>query len=201
MQFKIKSTTIKLSFTFLALILLVSCFDKEGILIISLISSIIHEIIHIIPIVAFDGKISEISFSIFGGNIKRNNSLKLTNFKEFIISISAPATNIIVGALLLLFKLNLWGYINLIIGIFNILPFYDFDGGRGLFYLLSNYLDHSSVIKILNFTSILSAILVSSFTATVFFNSKTGFSVLILCVYMIIALFKNLKTEDYNKII
>ena len=199
MQFKIKSTTIKLSFTFLALILLVSCFDKEGILIISLISSIIHEIIHIISIVAFDGKISEISFSIFGGNIKRNNSLKLTNFKEFIISISAPATNIIVGALLLLFKLNLWGYINLIIGIFNILPFYDFDGGRGLFYLLSNYLDYSSVIKILNFTSILSAILVSSFTATVFFNSKTGFSMLILCVYMIIALFKNLKTEDYNK--
>ena len=199
MQFKIKSTRIELSFTFLALILLTTCFDKEGILLISLISSVIHELIHIAFIIALGGKISEISFSIFGGNIKRSKALRLTNLKEFFISISAPATNIIVGALLLLFKLNLWGYINLIIGIFNILPFYDFDGGRGLFYLLSNYLDYSSVIKILNFTSVLSTILVSSFTATVFFNSKTGFSMLILCVYMIIALFKNLKTEDYNK--
>ncbi len=199
MQFKIKSTKRELSFTFLALILLATNFDKEGILLISLISSAFHELVHIAFIIAFGGRISVISFSILGGNIKRSKALKLTNIKEFFISIGAPTTNIIVGALLLLFKLNLWGYINLIIGIFNILPFYDFDGGRGLFYLLSNYLDYSSVIKILNFTSILSAILVSSFTATVFFNSKTGFSMLILCVYMIIALFKNLKTEDYNK--
>lgn len=199
MQFKIKSTRIELSFTFLALIILTTCFDKEGILLISLVSSIFHELIHLTLIIAFGGKISEISFSIFGGNIKRSKALKLTNFKEFFISISAPATNIIVGALFLIFNFNLWGYINLIIGIFNILPFYDFDGGRGLFYLLSSYLDYSSVNKILNVTSVLSVIVISLFTVAVFFNSKTGVSMLILCLYMIFSLFKNLKAEDYSK--
>lgn len=195
MQFKIKSTRIELSFTFLALILLTACFDKEGILLISLVSSILHELIHLALIIAFGGKISQISFSIFGGNIKRSKAIKLTNFKEFFISISAPATNILAGALLVLFNINLWGYINLIIGVFNILPFYDFDGGRGLFYLLSNCLDLSIVNKILNVTSILSVLVISSFTVAVFFNSKTGVSMLLLCVYMFFSLFKNLKTE------
>ncbi len=195
MQFKIKSTRIELSFTFLSLIILTACFDKEGILLISLISSILHELIHLALIIAFGGKISQISFSIFGGNIKRSKALKLTNFKEFFISISAPATNILAGALLVLFNINLWGYINLIIGVFNILPFYDFDGGRGLFYLLSNCLDLSIVNTILNVTSILSVLVISSFTVAVFFNSKTGVSMLLLCVYMIFSLFKNLKTE------
>ena len=195
MQFKIKSTRIELSFTFLSLIILTTCFDKEGILLISLVSSILHELIHLALIIAFGGKISQISFSIFGGNIKRSKALKLTNFKEFFISISAPATNILAGALLVLFNINLWGYINLIIGVFNILPFYDFDGGRGLFYLLSNCLDLSIVNKILNVTSILSVLVISSFTVAVFFNSKTGVSMLLLCVYMFFSLFKNLKTE------
>lgn len=195
MQFKIKSTRIELSFTFLSLIILTTCFDKEGILLISLVSSILHELIHLALIIALGGKISQISFSIFGGNIKRSKALKLTNFKEFFISISAPATNILAGALLVLFNINLWGYINLIIGVFNILPFYDFDGGRGLFYLLSNCLDLSIVNKILNVTSILSVLVISSFTVAVFFNSKTGVSMLLLCVYMIFSLFKNLKTE------
>ena len=199
MQFKIKSTRIELSFTFLALILLTTCFDKEGILLISLISSVIHELIHIAFIIALGGKISEISFSIFGGNIKRSKALRLTNLKEFFISISAPATNIIVGALLLFFNFELWGYINLIIGGFNILPFYDFDGGRGLFYLFSNYLNHASVNKILNITSVLSVILISTFTVAVFFNGETGISMLLLCVYMFFSLFKNLKTEQFDK--
>ncbi len=199
MQFKIKSTKVDVSFTFLALILLTTCFDKEGILLISLISSVIHELIHIAFIIAFGGKISEITFSIFGGNIKRSKALKLTNLKEFFISISAPATNILAGALLVLFNIRLWGYINLIIGGFNILPFYDFDGGRGLFYLFSNYLNHSSVNKILNVTSALSVILISTFTVAVFFNGKTGVSMLLLCVYMIFSLFKNLKTEHFDK--
>ncbi len=200
MRFKIKSTNIKISFTFFAVILLVMCFDNNGILLVSLISALFHELIHIVFILLFGGGIEEFSLTLFGGKIQRKQNLKLSNFKEAIISLCAPATNIIVGALFLFSKIQLIGYVNLVIGIFNALPFYDFDGGRGLFYLLSDYLEHSKITRILNVTSVISVSLISSFTVTLFFNKKASVSILLLSVYMVFVLFKNLSTENVKNI-
>lgn len=196
MHFKIKSANVKISFTFFAIILLVICFDNEKILLFSLIFSLVHEIVHVIFIYLCGGGVDEFSLTLFGGNIKRKQNYKLSNIKEAIISLSAPATNLFVGVLFLLGGFQTVGYVNLVLGIFNVLPFYDFDGGRGVYYILSNHLDHTKIVKILNITSILSVSLITTVTVTLFLNQKIGISILVLSVYMIFSLFKNLSSEN-----
>jgi membrane-associated protease RseP (regulator of RpoE activity) len=196
MHFKIKSVTVNISFTFFAVILLIICFETNDILLISLVSSLFHELVHIIFILICGGEIGEFSLALFGAKISRKQNLKMTNIKESIISLSAPATNIIVGALMHLLGYEIIGIVNITIGIFNILPFYDFDGGRGLFYILSNHLDHLKIVKIINTTSVLSVILIATFTVTLFFNQKNGISMLFLNIYMIFSLFKNISSEN-----
>lgn len=199
MYFKIKSASVSVSFTFFAVILLAICFDNEGILLISILSSFLHEAVHIILILICGGGISEFSLTLFGGKIERKQNLRLSNSKEAIISLSAPAINIIAGALTYTFGFEKAGLINLIIGTFNILPFYDFDGGRGLFYILSDYLDHSLIRKITDITSVISVILISFFTITLICNRKPSFSFIVLCLYMFFTLFRNISTEKSFK--
>ncbi len=201
MCFKIKSATIKISFTFFAVVLLIMCFDNEGIVLTSLVSSLFHELIHIIFILLCGGGIEEFSLTLFGGKIQRKQSLKLSNFKEAIISLSAPAANIFAGALVHFFGYEIIAIVNLIIGLFNILPFYDFDGGRGLFYILSNNLDHSEIAKTIDITSVISVIIITFFTITLIYNHKPSLSLIILCSYMFFTLFSNISTEKNYKII
>ncbi len=196
MRFRIKSTSFKISFTFFAVILLVICFDNKKILLSSLVFSLLHELVHVAFIYLYGGGIDEFSLTLFGGNIKRKQNYKSSNIKEAIISLSAPATNLFVGALLLLHGFQTPGYVNLVLGIFNLLPFYDFDGGRGLYYVLCDRLDNKIIIKILNVTSVLSVAFIATVTVTLFFNQKTGFSLLFLSIYMIFSLFKNLSSEN-----
>ena len=71
MLFKIKFVRVKISFSFFALVLLMLSFDNSSILLVSLISSLFHELIHIVFIFLFGGKISELSLSLLGGKIQR----------------------------------------------------------------------------------------------------------------------------------
>lgn len=199
MHFKIKSVTVNISFTFFAVILLVICFDNERFLLISILSSFLHELVHIIFILICGGGISEFSLTLLGGKIKRNQNLRLNYLKEAIISLSAPAANIIAGALTYTLGLEIVGTVNLIIGIFNILPFYDFDGGRGLSYLLSVCLDHSLIIKITDITSVISVVLISFCAIALIYNRNPSYSLIILCFYMFFSLFKNISTEKNLK--
>lgn len=196
MLFKIKSVRVKISFSFFALILLMFSFENSSILLVSLISSLFHELIHVVFIFLFGGKISELSLSLLGGKIQRCQSLKLSSPKEAIISLSAPVANAVAGALLLLKGYEMGGYVNLVIGGFNLLPFYDFDGGRGLQYILTSSLSYEKSIYALNITSLASVALVSSLTATILFQGGASASLIILSVYMIILFFKNLSTEN-----
>ena len=196
MQFKIKSVRVKISFTFFAMVLLAVCLDNSGILLISLISSLFHELVHIIFIFLCGGKISELSLSILGGRIQRQQNLKLSSIKEAIISLSAPVFNIFTGAFMLFCGFKAVGYVNLVIGLLNVLPFFDFDGGRGLYYLLSAFLPQEKSRIIQNITSVASVVLISSVTVTLFFQGGFSVSLVILGLYMIFSLFKNLSAEN-----
>ena len=170
MHFNIKSVRVKISFTFIALILLAVCFDDSEIMLMSLFCSLFHEFVHIIYIFLCGGEISEFSLSLFGGKIQRKQNHRLSNLKEAIISLSAPVLNVFTGALLLLYDYKLCGYVNLVIGLFNILPFYDFDGGRGLVYLLSGHFSYEKLLIVLNITSVISVALVSSLSVSLLFQ-------------------------------
>ncbi len=195
MKFKVKNTEITLSFTFFAVFLILMCVGELKICLYSLIASLIHEIIHIIFICIFTGGISKIILSGFGANIVRNDNNLLSDFKESIISFSAPVFNIIVGLFFFLFynKLTIFAEVNLIIGILNLLPYYNFDGGRGLMFLLKYFITSEKTEYVVLIFSIMVTTVFSFISVYILFHYKGNVTLIFLSAYMILNFFVRLK--------
>ncbi len=189
MEFKIFNTDVKLSFTFLSLFLVFIIFDKQDVFLSTFLAAAIHELTHILFTYIFKMNIKNIEISIFGGNIKRERGKSASYTEEAIINLSAPVMNIIIGALLYLIskKQNHLSISNLILGTFNLLPFYSFDGGKGLELLLKIKLSEKTVNKIIVIMSVLITFFVGVISVLIFLNNH-NFSLFIICGYMILTL-------------
>lgn len=199
MRFKVKNTDVKISFSFFAVFLLSLVSDTFNIYLLSFIASLIHEFIHVVFILLFGAQIPEFSLTLFGGNIQRNATKIISNTKEAIISFSAPVTNIVIGvvSLSIVRQASIFAVVNLFIGIFNILPFCNFDGGRGLYYLITIKFSDNTANTILSFTSITVTVVFSFISVFVFINYNKNYLLLILSVYMILSIIVSLKEQFY----
>ncbi len=203
MRFKVKNTEINLSFTFFAVFIILLCIGELKICLYSLVASLIHEIVHIIFIGIFSGNITRISLSGFGANIVRGNDNLLSYYEEAVISFSAPVFNIIISLILfMLYKnLTIFAGVNLIIGLFNLLPYYDFDGGRGLMFLLKYFLSNDKAEKVLDVFSVTVTIIFSFVSVYIFFYHQRNITFIFLSIYMIGNFFVRLKpkvNKSYN---
>lgn len=199
MRFKIKNTDVKISFSFFAVFLLSLVSDTFNIYLFSFIASLIHEIVHVVFILLFGAQISAFSLTLFGGNIKRNTTKIINNPKEAVISFSAPVTNIVIGVVSFFItrEASIFAIVNLFIGVFNILPFYSFDGGRGLYYLITMKFSDNVANVILNITSITVTVAFSFISVFVFINYNKNYLLLIISVYMILSIIVSLKDHYY----
>lgn len=191
MRFKIKNTDIKIGFSFVAIVLLSIVCDNTGICISSVIVTFCHEAVHLCFIFLFKAEITEFSLSFFGGNIKRKSITDTDNFKEALISLSAPVFNIFAGILLRFAvseKMVLFGNINLLMGVFNILPFCEFDGGRGLYYFLCLKFSSETAEKTVTVTSVLVVTAFSFIACYIFFGYEKNYMMLVISVYMAVLL-------------
>ena len=195
MQFKIKSVKVKISFSFLLFFLVFILNDRLNIYLKALLTSTLHEAIHIFFIYFFKDGINEIKFNLLGGEIKKSDKKILSNNKEAIVNLSAPVFNIVFGFFILIFNIHSQiAYINIFIGIFNILPFYNFDGGRGVFFLLNNRFDTGRANRIVFILSVVITFVFSLISLIVFFIYNKNYVLMVMSVYMIVSLFlyKNL---------
>lgn len=197
MLFKIKNTEVKVSFTFFAVLLLFILIDKAQIYFLSLIASALHETVHIIFILLFGGTIKKLSFNFFGGEIERG-VIRFSNIKEAVINISAPVLNIIIGSMLLIiYPDSLFGLLNLFLGIFNILPFHSFDGGRALSEFLLIKFTEKTAKAVLTSLSVFVTIVFSFFSVVIFFNYNKNFMLVSMSVFLILSIFSDLiKTKN-----
>ncbi len=190
MAFKINNISVKISFSFFALILFFIITDNINIYFITLTCALFHEMIHIISIYLLGGKIDEISFSAFGGNIKRSNDCFLGYIKEAVVNISAPLFNILIG--LLLFKstdiLNQISQINLVLGIFNILPFFSFDGGHFIDNLLSIVFSSETVNVFLTILSVIITALFAVVGVIIYYNYNENITLIIFSVFCFLSI-------------
>lgn len=186
MSFKIGDTQIIISFTFFAIILFLLVDNESKTLLICLISAILHECVHLLFLFIFKSKIKQITLNLFGGNILRSERNKLSNLKEGVICLSAPIFNVIIG--LIFYKvnrMNLFSQINIFIGIFNLLPFYNFDGGIALSYLTKSYLDEKNAQAVEFIASLFVIIFFSVFSFLVSKNA-VNISIFIVNFYLIV---------------
>ncbi len=189
MEFKIKNTSVKLSFSFVALVLLFIISEKGNLYYVTFVNAFFHELVHIFFIIIFKGKINEFKISIFGGEIKRND-FNVSNIKNAVMYISAPFFNIFLGLFFLFLTKKTSNFVvsNLILGFFNMIPFYSFDGGCFLESVLLCFYSENKTEKIITTTSLIIAIVFILATILIVFRFKEGAFLIIFSLYMIFAL-------------
>lgn len=96
-----------------------------------------HEIMHCITALTFGISAYEFELLPIGAVLRLKELDSATPFQDIVISISAPAVNIILAFILFLigqyynsYYLNIFFRDNLLIGIFNLIPALPLDGGR-----------------------------------------------------------------------
>ena len=207
MQFKIKNTTCKISFTFLALILYVLTMSKSRIIGFVVLFAILHEIVHLFFIYYFSAAPEKVSFNLLGANIKRGVTSSFNINSEIIINASAPVFNIFAGVVFYLLSkyfinyqtiLNEISNVNFVLGFFNLVPFYTFDGGNALKYILLKIFTERKVEQIITSISLTITVAFSFFSIHIFLNYQHNFTLIIICIYMFLSIiFKNRNTLDY----
>ena len=172
-KFKLFCVNFSVSFLFISLICWIFVYDVDGIAIIYLLSSIVHEVAHILTLLIFSVRIEKISLNVFGFNIKKAKSLSF--YKEFFVLFSGCFSNFILILIFIFLKNKIAVSINGVILILNLLPIHMMDGGQILKLILDKFLSNEKSYKILKNTSI-------------FFSLFLLFFILFIIIY-----FKNVK--------
>lgn len=193
MRFKINETEYKISFSFFALILLFLTIDINVNYIFVIIFALFHEAVHLILINIFSVAPKKVSLTLFGADILRDSNATISNNAEILIHLSAPLFNLFLSGLFyliysLLTNNSLFEFlanINLVLGAFNLIPFYNFDGGNALYYFFLKYFTNRTSNIIMTCLSVIITIIFSVLSILVFVNLKNNYSLLFISFYMI----------------
>lgn len=129
MLFKIKNVYISISTYFFLMIAWVVIFSRINEFLYCLISLFLHELGHIFMIYGLKEKISIFYIIPFGFSCRLKNQSKIDRRKMLKIILAGPVTSFVVAGLVFLWTKE-FAVTNLIIGIFNLIPVGNLDGGR-----------------------------------------------------------------------
>lgn len=195
MQFKFKNIKITVSFTFFALIILLVIFNKNDFLYFTCFFAIIHELGHLFTLNKFGVKICELKISLSGANIKTESFKRISIKKEIIILLSGPLINLCLSAVLYFVNLIIENIdfnnlisINLGLGIFNLLPFYNFDGGKIIEILLKSKLNEKISETIVSCISFAILVPFTLFSVNIFLQNYKDFYFLVVSVLMLLTI-------------
>ncbi len=196
MFFKIFGIKVQITFLFVAFIAFVVSLKAPSNLLITIVSSLIHESGHLIMMLASGNKPKIVRFELTGINIIRNQDIRVSNKNEILISLGGPLVNalvFVVCCVCLCFynheSVMTFACINLILMTFNLLPVKRLDGGNVLYYLLTKKFDISLSAKILNITSVLFISLIFIWGIYVLVSTRYNISIIIIAIFLTLSLF------------
>lgn len=194
----IGDTTYRIDLSFSLTVTLMFLFCHSDTVILSLLSSLLHEAGHLIIMYLTGQKILKVTFGAFGIRIDRYITSSVSYKKEAFIALGGVLVNLILALSGFIhycitdsdFFLRLTA-VNVIIAIFNMIPIDTLDMGRVLRYTLLSSIDEDICDRIL---SVISAVSVNLLAVICFaVNVYIGFnlSLIIVTVYLyVITLFK-----------
>lgn len=191
MKFKLFGTEIYISFLFLAMVTVMIAFDKTGLIVPTLFSVLCHELGHLFCMWALGSTPKRIK--LIPASVQITDSITSRYKTDNIVSLCGPLVNILLFAVFYI-NYSIWGntqvlifaLLNLILGLFNLLPVKGLDGGRILHNIIVQKRDIARADLILKFSSILFAILLIAFAIFLNLKGKINISVYILGIYFLV---------------
>lgn len=187
-DFKFKNTVISLYFSFFALFAVLFYSSGSMKILLALVACLVHEAGHIALMSLYKCTPRRIIF--YGGGIKIIPNCRIISFnQELFVLVAGSAVNIILGVVLArLGAFNDFASANLVLGIFNLLPFKAFDGGR-ILKLVFEADEYSRYKRFYDFTVkiICVGILVCGFYCV--FQFEMNLSLLVTVCYIVLSEF------------
>lgn len=197
MKFKLFDTEIYISFLFSATVTIMLLTDKTGYMLPALFAIILHEIGHLFMMWVLECAPKRIKLIPASVQITAPFAKRYRN--DILTAASGPAVNILLFLTLyfnfLAFGNNITLYfalLNLVIGLFNLLPVKGLDGGTILFCILEKYKGPDKASLVLKIITLIlaGAIIITAVTLTL--RGKINISIYIMGIYLLImSLLKN----------
>lgn len=191
MKFKLFGTEIYLSFLFMAAITVMLATDKTGYMLPALFAIFLHEAAHLFMMWLLECAPKRIK--LIPASVQISTSLSKRYKNDVLIALSGPCANIVVFATLyfnyLAYKNEVTLYfalLNLVIGVFNLLPVKGLDGGTVLYSILCKYTDVNKACLIMRLITIILAISVISVAVLLTVKDKLNISLYIMGIYLLI---------------
>ncbi len=196
MKFRIFEIDFEVTFLFAALLAFIITLNSPVNVLLTIISSLLHETGHLIAMIFLDNKPQCVRFEITGMNIKRQPSLKISTKNELLIALAGPFANgltLVSSCIAFYFfeseQVFTLSCVNLILMTFNLLPIKKLDGGMALYHLLSLKYNAHICSKFLKITSIAFVIVLYLWGIYVFVSTDYNISVLIIALFLTLSLF------------
>ncbi len=194
MRFKFFGIEIYISFLFVAIICLAIATDRTGLCLPTFFAVLLHESGHLIAMWICDCQPRSVKLVPASVSITRKFPLK--PYKEGIIAIAGPIVNILMFFSLYInykfsgFQSSLDGaLINLLVGLFNLLPVCGLDGGTILSLMLEKFVSFQKAQSIVKIITVVSALAFLCLGITLLINGKNNISVLVLALYLLLSAF------------
>lgn len=190
---------------FFGIICLMLYIDKSGLMLPTLLATLTHEFGHLLALLLLKHKPQKVILKV--GAVLIVGNFNLTPLGELFLNLAGPFINLI---LFLTFWYACHPYnipfitnfalINLVLGIFNLLPVTGLDGGSILYLLLSKKLNHNTLNLTCLLLSLSAAVFILFFGVKVFINTKTNPSLILLGLYLILSILISKKQKNYCNI-
>lgn len=192
MHLKIFNTKLYISFIFVALICFMLATDRTGFLIPCMLAVILHELGHLFTMWLLECAPKEIKLIPTSIEIVRSFSKK--PYGETVIALMGPIVNLFLSLVFyvnyLIFKneaLIVFSLLNLIIGLFNLLPVKGLDGGTVLFNIIAKKQSLDKATKALTLITLICGFIILTLALFLLLNGTFNPSIFIISIYVLVS--------------
>ncbi|MGI6267940.1 MAG: site-2 protease family protein [Acutalibacteraceae bacterium] len=188
MRFNFFGTQVHIGFMFSAVIMLLMIFDKSNTAVFALMAAVLHEFAHLACLIFFEQPPKNVEINALGMKISRGQNTKLSLGKEAIVALAGPLMNFSVAFFTALLTNMSWTNkaiaINLSLAIFNLLPIFELDGGRAIYYLLCIKMQEKTASRVLTVFSVVTLFFLYLLGFLVLFKTKYNFTLIMATIYL-----------------
>ena len=180
---------------FLLLIAVLFYFDSTGLIFWFVPAAMLHEAGHLLMLRLFGARVEAWNFNLRGVEIRLPTWPVLSYGRDFVATVAGPLFSLL-GALAASgladrFGAGLYVFSGMALaqGAFNLLPVRTLDGGRMLRLALCRFWSQGAADRVLAFTTVMCAVLLTAAGVYAFLLSGRNFTVLLSAVYLALSMF------------
>lgn len=195
---------IRMSKYFIPYVIFLIVIGYKGQLICTFIVVFFHEVVHYLVARHYKFSGFDIEFIAVGATIRLKDIDEAFPKEDLVISVSGPAANLILSIFFYYiyrnFSSNLWYMlfsVNLVIGLFNLIPAFPLDGGRILRSILNLKITYKKANRIMMIVSIFIGIILMFFYMFLFLNGNSSFNIGIIGILIVMSSLKENERASY----